>query len=161
MCVYNGREKCLNPSPYETLLLLTLATRESADIEELVDDFVTFYAAGQETSSNLLCFALVLTLLHPNVLERYVKIAMSIVVNTVYSAWTNKCSCIYIWTCIGSNQKLIKFLAPKIMSVLKISKNLNTPNRCSTTTTYTCIHAWERICSCSITIYNIILSVEC
>ena len=95
VCVYNGREKCLNPSPYETLLLLTLATRESADIEELVDDFVTFYAAGQETSSNLLCFALVLTLLHPNVLERYVKIAMSIVVNTVYSAWTNKCSCIY------------------------------------------------------------------
>ena len=40
------------------------------DIEELVDDFVTFYIAGQETTSNVLSFALVLTLLHPNVLER-------------------------------------------------------------------------------------------
>ena len=43
------------------------------DIEELVDDFVTFYIAGQETTSNLLSFALVLTLLHPNVLERLSK----------------------------------------------------------------------------------------
>ena len=41
------------------------------DIEELVDDFVTFYVAGQETTSNLLSFALVLTLQHPHVLERY------------------------------------------------------------------------------------------
>ena len=47
-----------------------LATRESVDIEELVDDFVTFYIAGQETTSNWLTITLVLTLLHPNVLER-------------------------------------------------------------------------------------------
>ena len=41
------------------------------DIEELVDDFVTFYVAGQETTANLLTFALVLSHLHPTVLERY------------------------------------------------------------------------------------------
>ena len=46
------------------------ATKESVDIEELVDDFVTFYIAGQETTASMLTFALVLTLLHPNVLER-------------------------------------------------------------------------------------------
>ena len=51
---------------------LALATRESVDIEELVDDFVTFYVAGQETTSNMLTFALVLTLQHPNVLERLI-----------------------------------------------------------------------------------------
>ena len=48
------------------------ATRESVDIEELVDDFVTFYIAGQETTSNMLTFSLVLTLQNPSVLERYV-----------------------------------------------------------------------------------------
>ena len=48
------------------------------DIEELVDDFVTFYIAGQETTSNLLTFALVLTLLHPNVLERWLIIISDI-----------------------------------------------------------------------------------
>ena len=47
------------------------ATKESVDIEELVDDFVTFYIAGQETTASMLTFALVLTLLHANVLERY------------------------------------------------------------------------------------------
>ena len=42
------------------------------DIEELVDDFVTFYIGGQDTSMSLLIFALVLTLLHPNVTERLI-----------------------------------------------------------------------------------------
>ena len=46
------------------------AMRKSVDIEELVDDFATFYIAGQETTSNLLTFSLVLTLQNPNVLER-------------------------------------------------------------------------------------------
>ena len=36
----------------------------------LVDDFVTFYTAGQEISASVLTIALVLTLQHPNVLER-------------------------------------------------------------------------------------------
>ena len=40
------------------------------DIEELVDDFVAFYVAGQETTQNLLAFALALTLLNPDILER-------------------------------------------------------------------------------------------
>ena len=51
--------------------LHTLATEMSVDIEELVDDFVTFYVAGQEITASVLTFALVLTLQHPNVLERY------------------------------------------------------------------------------------------
>ena len=41
------------------------------NIEELVDDFVTFYVAGQETTSSLLSFALIFTLQNPHVLERY------------------------------------------------------------------------------------------
>ena len=53
------------------LYLSITATKESVDIEELVDDFVTFYVAGQETTANLLSFALILTLQHPEVLERY------------------------------------------------------------------------------------------
>ena len=43
---------------------------KTVDIEELVDDFVTFYTAGQESTSSLLTFTLALTLLHPDVLER-------------------------------------------------------------------------------------------
>ena len=49
---------------------MSAATKDSVDIEVLVDDFVTFYVAGQETTSNLLSFALILTLQHPHVLER-------------------------------------------------------------------------------------------
>ena len=45
------------------------ATEKSVEIEELVDDFVTFYTAGQEITSSVLTFALVLTLQHPNILE--------------------------------------------------------------------------------------------
>jgi cytochrome P450 len=45
-------------------------TTESVDIEDLVDDFITLYTGGQDTSMSLLTFALVLTLLHPNVLEK-------------------------------------------------------------------------------------------
>ena len=52
--------------------LYDLATKDSVDIEVLVDDFVTFYVAGQEITSNLLSFALILTLQHPHVLERYI-----------------------------------------------------------------------------------------
>jgi cytochrome P450 len=40
------------------------------DIEDLVDDFITFYTGGQDSTMGLLSFALVQTLLHPNVLER-------------------------------------------------------------------------------------------
>ena len=47
------------------------ATKESVDIEELVDDFVLFYVAGQESTAHLLTFALILILQHPHVLERY------------------------------------------------------------------------------------------
>ena len=81
---------------------LALATRESVDIEELVDDFVTFYVAGQETTSNMLTFALVLTLQHPNVLERLIIII------------------IYIYIYTKFNVKWMKFWAKKTMSLLGI-----------------------------------------
>ena len=47
------------------------ATKDSVEIEVLVDDFVGFFIGGQETTANLLSFALILTLQHPHVLERY------------------------------------------------------------------------------------------
>ena len=40
------------------------------DIEELVDDFVVFYIAGQKMTADLLSFALILTLQNPLALER-------------------------------------------------------------------------------------------
>ena len=52
------------------LVFLWSVTKESVDIEDLVDDFITFYMAGQDSTQSLLTFALVLTLLHPHVLER-------------------------------------------------------------------------------------------
>ena len=39
-------------------------------MEELIDDFVIFYTAGQDTTSNLLSFSLVLLQQHPDVLHR-------------------------------------------------------------------------------------------
>ena len=47
-----------------------LVTDSEADIEQLVDDFVTFYLAGQETTANTLSFALILVLQNTQVLER-------------------------------------------------------------------------------------------
>ena len=41
-------------------------------MEELIDDFVTFYVAGQETTGNLLAFSIVLLQQHPDVLHRWV-----------------------------------------------------------------------------------------
>lgn len=54
----------------EQSLILFAATVENVDIEELVDDFVTFYIGGQESTASMLTFALALTLLHPNVLDK-------------------------------------------------------------------------------------------
>ncbi|XP_064405688.1 cholesterol 24-hydroxylase-like isoform X2 [Halichondria panicea] len=51
-------------------ILQVASTKESVDIEDLVDDFVTFYVAGQETTGNLLSFAVVLLNQHPEVLCR-------------------------------------------------------------------------------------------
>ena len=48
------------------------ATKESVDVEDLVDDFVTFFFGGQDSTMSLPTSALVLTLLHPHVLERYI-----------------------------------------------------------------------------------------
>ena len=46
------------------------ATKENVDIEDLVDDFITFYFGGQDSTMSMLTFALVLILLHPHVQER-------------------------------------------------------------------------------------------
>ena len=45
-------------------------TGENVAMEELIDDFVTFYVAGQETTGNLLSFCIVLLQQHPDVLHR-------------------------------------------------------------------------------------------
>ena len=39
-------------------------------VEDLVDDFVGFYGAGQATTANLLCYALIEIILHPTILDR-------------------------------------------------------------------------------------------
>ena len=73
---------------YVVCVCVCVAANESADIETLVDDFVTFYVAGkqvmtlltyirhtiyypgQETTANTLSFAVILVHQHPEVLER-------------------------------------------------------------------------------------------
>ena len=70
-------------------MIFPIATKESVDIEELVDDFVTFYIAGQETTASMLTFALVLTLLHPHVLERWVFISCAIIIIIIYNRCNN------------------------------------------------------------------------
>ena len=70
-------------------MISSTAAKESVDIEDLVDDFVTFYiagaitsilnltlchtvyCAGQETTSNLLSTTMVMIHQHPDVLCRY------------------------------------------------------------------------------------------
>ena len=51
-------------------LFYVSATKENVDIEDLVDDFITFYFGGQDSTMSMLTFALVLILLHPHVQER-------------------------------------------------------------------------------------------
>ncbi|KAL5496599.1 hypothetical protein EMCRGX_G012912 [Ephydatia muelleri] len=58
------------PNDILTHILKVASANESADIEALVDDFVTFYVAGQETTANTLSFAVILVHQHPEVLER-------------------------------------------------------------------------------------------
>ncbi|KAL5497028.1 hypothetical protein EMCRGX_G013421 [Ephydatia muelleri] len=53
------------PDDILTSILKVASNDAAADIETLVDDFVTFYIAGQETTANTLSFAVVLTCLHP------------------------------------------------------------------------------------------------
>ena len=57
-------------SSKSTGLILLLGKEDNIEMAELVDEFVTFYVAGQETTSNLLSFSLVLLLQHPDVLHR-------------------------------------------------------------------------------------------
>ncbi|KAL5463995.1 hypothetical protein EMCRGX_G032950 [Ephydatia muelleri] len=69
------RIKALNDGkdvPHDILsYIIKAATSDvTADIESLVDDFVTFYIAGQETTANTLAFAVVMVHQHPEVLER-------------------------------------------------------------------------------------------
>ena len=52
------------------IIIICTENKENIDIEELIDDFVAFYTAGQETTSNLLSFSLVLLQQHPDVLHR-------------------------------------------------------------------------------------------
>jgi cytochrome P450 len=68
--INNGRE-----TPLDILTNIISLTRnhENFTIEDLIDDFVTFIAAGQETTSNMLSFTLILLLRHPEVMERVIE----------------------------------------------------------------------------------------
>ena len=43
------------------------------DLEELVDDFLTFFAAGQETTSNALSFTVLELGLNPHCFKKWLK----------------------------------------------------------------------------------------
>jgi len=58
------------PNDILTQIIRITKTDENVAIEDLVDDFATFYLAGQETTSNLLSFTLVLLLQHPPLMQR-------------------------------------------------------------------------------------------
>ncbi|KAL5473722.1 hypothetical protein EMCRGX_G028256 [Ephydatia muelleri] len=58
------------PNDILTQILQTSIADRNIDMEILVDDFVTFYAAGQETTANTLSFAIILIHQHPEVLDR-------------------------------------------------------------------------------------------
>ncbi|KAL5473738.1 hypothetical protein EMCRGX_G028273 [Ephydatia muelleri] len=57
------------PNDILTQTLQTSIADKSVDMETLVDDFVTFYIAGQETTANTLSFAIILIQQHPEVLD--------------------------------------------------------------------------------------------
>eukprot|EP00731_Ephydatia_muelleri_P028736 Em0020g380a len=57
------------PNDILTQILQTSIADKSVDMETLVDDFVTFYIAGQETTANTLSFAIILIQQHPEVLD--------------------------------------------------------------------------------------------
>lgn len=44
--------------------------KEEFDIEDLVDDFATFFVAGQETTANTLAFCFIEIARHPEVLKK-------------------------------------------------------------------------------------------
>lgn len=61
---------------YKDILAHLVSLRESSDnedynIECMVDDFVTFFVAGQETTSNQLAFTLFEILNHPDIYNKY------------------------------------------------------------------------------------------
>ncbi|KAL5471204.1 hypothetical protein EMCRGX_G029293 [Ephydatia muelleri] len=58
------------PNDILTQILQISCTDTSVDMETLVDDFVTFYVAGQETTANALSFAVILIHQHPEVLDK-------------------------------------------------------------------------------------------
>jgi cholesterol 24-hydroxylase len=51
---------------------------ESIDIEDLIDDFNTFFVAGQETTSNTLAFCFLELAKHPNIVKKYIIINNSL-----------------------------------------------------------------------------------
>ncbi|KAL5473747.1 hypothetical protein EMCRGX_G028291 [Ephydatia muelleri] len=57
------------PNDILTQILQSSIADKSVDMETLVDDFVTFYIAGQETTANTLSFAIILIQQHSEVLD--------------------------------------------------------------------------------------------
>ncbi|KAL5473718.1 hypothetical protein EMCRGX_G028252 [Ephydatia muelleri] len=58
------------PNDILTQILQTSIADRNIDMEILVDDFVTFYEAGQDTTANTLSFAIILIHQHSEVLDR-------------------------------------------------------------------------------------------
>eukprot|EP00731_Ephydatia_muelleri_P028733 Em0020g377a len=57
------------PNDILTQILQISIANKTVDMETLVDDFVTLYIAGQETTANTLSFAIILIQQHPEVLD--------------------------------------------------------------------------------------------
>lgn len=57
------------------LLSITLKNyqNESLDMEDMIDDFITFFIAGQETTANTLAFCFLELARHPEIVKKYFK----------------------------------------------------------------------------------------
>jgi cholesterol 24(S)-hydroxylase len=65
----NGRE---TPKDILTLIIGSTQSDETITLEELINNFVTFYGAGQETTASTLAFSLIHLLQEPEIMKKVV-----------------------------------------------------------------------------------------
>lgn len=53
------------------VLVLNKEENEELDIENMIDDFITFFFAGQDTTANTLAFTFLMLGKYPEVMEKY------------------------------------------------------------------------------------------
>ncbi|XP_074647078.1 cholesterol 24-hydroxylase-like [Tubulanus polymorphus] len=58
------------PNDILTSILKQFRNDDSLTIEDLIDDFITFFIAGQETTSNAVSFVLLMLADHPEIRDR-------------------------------------------------------------------------------------------